>query len=90
MWLNKLTAALHSPHMGRSLHKPAIRRKMSKCSLLYHALAEFLLITTMFLLFFIQLIVLELYHVLCDAVENINFEKRAILVSSMIPFHTSV
>ena len=40
--------------------------------------------------FIIQLIVLELYDVMRGAVEKVNFEKCAILVSSLIPFHMSV
>ena len=41
-------------------------------------------------LFFIRLIVLTLYGAKRDTVEKVHFAKRAILASSMIPFHYSV
>ena len=40
--------------------------------------------------FSIRLLILELYNILYDAVENVHFEKQAILASSMIPFHISI
>ena len=59
-------------HMWPSMHKSTIHRKTSKSSFLHRPLTKLFLVTTMFLFFSIQLLVLKLYD--CDTVECTYWE----------------
>ena len=73
------------------MHELTIHRKKSKFSFSHHLLTGLLLITMIYVsYFFIPLIVFKLYNDEGDTVENVDFEKRAVLANLIIPFHTSV